>query len=137
MTDKQDRTHKADNEQTKRILIVDDDPNVATVLAESLTRPGGEYVVETANGGEAALQKVKDKKYTLIITDYMMPDMDGLNLAQSVRKLSPDTRVVLMTAYGSSDLRNAVKTREIDGYIDKPFTISEIRSIVEKAIRSQ
>jgi CheY-like chemotaxis protein len=118
----------------KRVLIVDDEPNVAMVLAESLERLGEDYIVETANSGEAALARLEEQVYDLVITDYMMPDIDGLKLAESVRGIAPDTRVVLMTAYGTSELRGTVTHQKLDGYIDKPFTMSEIRTIVEKTI---
>lgn len=118
----------------KRVLIVDDEPNVAIVLSESLKKLGNDYVFETAYSGEEALTKIQQVFYTLLITDYNMPGMTGLDLAQAVRRFSPATQVVLMTGYGNDSLRHAVGEMKFDGYIDKPFTVHQIRQIVKQAV---
>lgn len=119
--------------QAKRILIVDDEPNVTLVLAESLRRLDASYIIDTAQSSAEALSKVRDQHYALVMTDYRMPVMNGLDLAIAIRQLSPDTRIVLMTAYGTSTLRNASSVT-LDGYIDKPCTMTQIRQIVEQAL---
>ena len=123
------------NVQPTRVLIVDDEANVAVVLADSLEKLGEEFVFETAFSGDEALTKIKQGSYALVITDYKMPGMSGLDLAQAIRRLSPDTQVVLMTAYGTTELRDTAGYPELDGYIDKPFTMSQIREIVEHALK--
>ncbi len=120
--------------QPKRVLIVDDEPNVAMLLADSLEKLGDEYVFETARNGDEALAKIQQTAYALVITDYKMPGMSGLDLAQAVRQFSPDTQVVLMTAYGTAELRDKAGDMSLDGYIDKPFTMDQIREIVERAV---
>jgi CheY-like chemotaxis protein/predicted regulator of Ras-like GTPase activity (Roadblock/LC7/MglB family) len=119
--------------QEKRVLIVDDEPHLTMLLAASLEKLG-KYTIETANNGYEALTKVQETKYNLLLTDYMMPGMSGLALAQEVRRISPDTQVVLMTAHGTDRLRDQVGELDFDGYIDKPFTTNQIRDIVEDAI---
>jgi CheY-like chemotaxis protein/predicted regulator of Ras-like GTPase activity (Roadblock/LC7/MglB family) len=121
-----------------RVLIVDDEPHVTVVLARSLSKLGTDYLIETANSGEEALKKARETHYDLVITDYQMPEMSGLDLTIALRNLTPETRLVLMTAYGSSELRDAVGSMELTGYLDKPFTLDQIREIVQNAIgRSQ
>lgn len=119
----------------KRILIVDDERPVAKILAENLKRVSDEYFVETANSGDEALAKIRQVPYDLVLTDYRMPDMDGLTLTQAIRRVAPETQVVLMTAYGTSQLREQVKNLEIVGYLDKPFTMAQIREVVMRAVR--
>lgn len=119
---------------SKRILIVDDEPNVTLMLAASLGTLGEEYVLEEAHTGEEALLKLKQDFYTLLLTDYNMPGMSGVDLAQKARAISPGTRVVMMTAYGTDRLRETVHHMELDGYIDKPATTAQIREIVMRAI---
>ncbi len=117
-----------------KVLVVDDEPNVAKVLADGVQRLGKEYNIEIANDGHSALELLRETPYQLIITDYMMPGMNGIDLALAVRKISPPTQVVLMTAYGTDNLRDTVDEIELDGYIDKPFTMEQIRTIVERAV---
>lgn len=123
----------AGNTQPKRVLIVDDEPNVAFVLADSLEKLGEGYSIETANSGEEALTKIREDAYALVVTDYKMPGMSGLDLAQEIRQTAPDTQVVLMTAYGTAELRDSVEHLKLD-YLDKPFTMDQIREIVERAV---
>ncbi|MBN1179127.1 MAG: response regulator [Anaerolineae bacterium] len=118
---------------SSRVLIVDDEPHVTMVLAEGLERLGKNYIIETASNGDAALAKIGTEDYALVITDYRMPGLSGLELAQAVRRISPQTQVVLMTAYGTSGLRDQVGELELD-YIDKPFSVAQIREIVENAV---
>jgi CheY-like chemotaxis protein/predicted regulator of Ras-like GTPase activity (Roadblock/LC7/MglB family) len=117
-----------------QMLIVDDDRTVATILAESLQKVDSDYVIETAGSGDEALERVQQEKYQLVITDYKMPGMSGLDLVRGINAVSPETQVVLMTAYGTSELRETVGHLELSGYLDKPFTMEQIRDIVEKAV---
>lgn len=119
--------------QPKRVLIVDDEPKVVNALAASLSSAGNAYDVETANNADEALEKIQQGLYTLLITDYIMPEMNGLDLARAVRLVSPETQVVLMTAYGTDGLRNTAEG-ELDGFLDKPFSVAQIREIVSRAI---
>jgi CheY-like chemotaxis protein len=119
---------------SKRVLIVDDEPNVTVVLAAGLEKLGQDYVIETANSGSEALKKVERTPYALMITDYKMPDLNGLDLAMAVRRVSPSTQVILMTAYGTAGLRDKVGNLHLDGYVDKPFSVARIREIVEDAV---
>ncbi len=120
--------------QPKRVLIVDDEPGVVRVLAGGLRKLGSEYAVETAGSGEEALEKIRQRPYDLVVTDYKMPGMSGLELAQEVRRVAPATPVVLMTAYGTASLRDSVSRLALE-YIDKPFTIDRLRDIVKRVIR--
>lgn len=121
------------NSQVSQVLIVDDDPDITQIMSMGLTKFDTDSVVDIAHSGKEAIAKIKDNFYTLIITDYHMTDMTGLELAENVRELSPGTQVMLMTAYGSDDLQNKVE-EALDGYISKPFTIKQIREIVEDAL---
>ncbi|MFN8453966.1 MAG: response regulator [Anaerolineae bacterium] len=118
----------------KRVLIVDDEPNVAMVLSACLERLGDDYICEIAHNGSEALSKLQQASYTLLLTDYNMPGMTGLELAQAVRSHSPATQVVLMTAYGTESFHDALGSLKLDGYIGKPFTADEIREIVKQVV---
>ncbi|HEX2981523.1 MAG TPA: response regulator [Anaerolineaceae bacterium] len=120
--------------QRKRILIVDDEPTVAMVLAESLERLSKGYIIDTASDAAEALKKIAGHPYDLMITDYRMPGMNGLDLAVTARRTSPKTQIVLMTAYGTDRLQSAADEIGLSGYISKPFTMPQIREIVEHVV---
>ncbi len=122
------------NLRTKRVLIVDDEPNVAAVLAEGLEELGEKYIIETASSGAEALAKINQHTYALIITDYRMPGLNGLDLARAVRHTSPGTQIVMMTAYGSDELREEIGKLELSGFVDKPFAVTQVREIVQNVL---
>jgi two-component system response regulator (stage 0 sporulation protein F) len=119
--------------QPKRVLIVDDEPHVTMMLADSLEKLGESYAIETAHSGDEALTKVRQATYAVLITDYKMPGMNGLDLAQMVHRLSPETRIILMTAYSSDTLRHTAGQMELDGYLCKPFNVAHVRDMVRSA----
>jgi CheY-like chemotaxis protein len=119
--------------QPKRVLIVDDESHVTTMLADSLEKLGEDFAIETAHSGDEALAKVQQATYAVLITDYKMPGMNGLDLAQMVHRLSPETRIILMTAYSSDKLRQAAGLMELDGYLNKPFSVAQVRDLVRSA----
>jgi len=122
------------SKQPKRVLIVDDEPNVALVVSLALKKLGEDYIFEIAHSGPEALAKVKQNDYALLITDYNMPEITGLDLAQAVHQISADTQVILMTAYGTDRLRGILDRFKLAGYIDKPFTADQIRQVVKHAV---
>lgn len=115
----------------KHILLIDDDSVVVRVLSDGLRKLGSDYVVETAGSGEEALTKIQQHPYDVVITDYRMPGISGLDLAREIRQRSPTTAVVLMTAYGTSELRASAQGLGIE-YIDKPFPVNRLREIVKR-----
>lgn len=119
--------------QPRRVLIVDDEPHVTMMLADSLEKLGESYAIETAHSGDEALAKMQQATYAVLITDYKMPGMNGLDLAQVVHRLSPETRIILMTAYSSDTLRHTVGQMELDGYLSKPFSVAHVRDMVRSA----
>jgi CheY-like chemotaxis protein/predicted regulator of Ras-like GTPase activity (Roadblock/LC7/MglB family) len=118
----------------KHVLIVDDAKDIVFLLMQSLKRLGPEYEITTATNVVAALEQIQKQKFDLVLTDYMMPGMTGVDLAQAVRKISPDTQVVLMTAHDSRGMRDTIETLQLGGYVGKPFTVPEILEVVQRAI---
>ena len=87
--------------QKKRVLIVDDAKDILFLLTHSIKRLGPDYEVSTATDGPTALEQIQKQKFDLVITDYMMGGMTGLDLVQRLRDLAPETKVVLMSAWGN------------------------------------
>ena len=118
----------------KRILIVDDEALIANVLAVTLSKLGEEYVVETAVTPQDALERVHHQVYDVVLTDYLMPHMNGLELSQNIRQIAPHTPIILMTAHATEDLRHLTEKMHLDGYIHKPANIATFRKVVLKAL---
>ncbi|GAB4459378.1 MAG: hypothetical protein Kow0031_39410 [Anaerolineae bacterium] len=117
----------------KRILVVDDDKNILRMLEFGLKKMGAEFEVFTAKDMFDALNHIEHHRFDLVLTDYMMPGMTGVDLARALHKLSPETQVVLMTAFGNTKLRETTTHIGFDGYLDKPFDIEDIRRLVKQS----
>ncbi|MBI3805275.1 MAG: sigma-54-dependent Fis family transcriptional regulator [Nitrospirae bacterium] len=122
---------RADNTST-RILAVDDDAVACQLLAEILSDDG--YRVESASGGREAVAHLEREFYDLIITDLKMPGVDGLEVLRRYKEQSPETLVILVTAFGSMESAiDAMKAGAFD-YVSKPFREDEIKIVVRRAL---
>jgi len=114
----------------KKVLIVDDEETLTWSMAKSLSKDRDKYEVIIANNGKEALSHLKNNKIDLVISDIRMPDINGLDLLVKIKKEYPDTKVIIMTAYGSSDVQKEANRRGSLYYVEKPFEISDIRKII-------
>jgi len=114
----------------KKVLIVDDEETLTWSMAKSLSKDKDKYEVIIANNGKEALTLLKSNKIDLVISDIRMPDINGLDLLVKIKKEYPDTKVIIMTAYGSSDVQKEANRRGSLYYVEKPFEISDIRKII-------
>lgn len=121
--------------EAHRILVVDDDSGMRLAMAETLKRK--RYQVDTAEDGAAGLAMVAKHSYQALITDLRMPGMTGLELLAEVKKASPATEVLLVTAYGT--IPTAVEAMKYGAYdfIQKPFSAKELETIVYNALVKQ
>lgn len=117
----------------KTILIVDDEDAVLTVLKNSLMGLGQEYRILTAREGKEALQYLEKYRVDLIITDYRMSGMNGLELLEMTHNLQPNTRVIFITAFGSDEVEAEVSRLKAFAYLNKPIDLGTFRSIVKQA----
>lgn len=119
----------------EKVLIVDDEMLVRTFLAETLRRKNLDVLI--AESGEKAYALLKENTFDLVITDMKMPNMSGIDLLKKVKELSPQTIVVVITAYGS--IENAVEAMRLGAftYLIKPFPPDTIEAIIDKAREHQ
>ena len=118
------------------ILVVDDEPGVRVMVARMLTLSG--YAVVSAQSGEEAISIAQEyaAPLDLLLTDVRMPGMSGPELAQELRKLRPEIKVMYMSAYARDVLPSGVQDSEVP-FLNKPFTMRMLAlSIVETLRRS-
>lgn len=116
-----------------KILIVDDEKYLRDLLAEVLTSHSHEC--ETAQDGEDALKKLADCHFDVVITDAMMPRMDGFTLLKNIKKMRPETAVVVVTGYSLAYSARDALSIGAEDYLAKPFHTEEILAVVDKAYR--
>ena len=115
---------------SKRVLIVDDEETLTWSMARSLSKDKDNYEVMIANNGKEALNLLKKNRIDLVISDIRMPDINGLDLLVTIKKEYPQTKVIIMTAYGSTDVQKEANLRGSLYYVEKPFEISDLRRII-------
>jgi DNA-binding response OmpR family regulator len=114
-----------------RVLIVDDDQSILRMVEFALQKLGPDCQIFTAGNMDTALEHIEHQSIDMMLTDYMMPGMTGVDLARIVQRISPTTQVVLMTAYGTDKLRDTSTHIGFDAYLDKPFDMDELRSLIK------
>src|SRR6267378_2061309 len=116
-----------------RVLVVDDEQSLRKVLAATLQREG--YEVQVASDGEEALLALDRDGADVVVTDLVMPKMDGLSLLRKVVVSHPDVPVIVVTAHGRVDSAvEAMKAGAFD-FVTKPFEHAELKTIIAKAAR--
>src|SRR5262245_50413996 len=119
-----------------RLLVVDDERNIRVRLASFFEGCG--HVVQTAGSGKEALELLaSNESADLVLTDYRMAELNGVELLQQIKRQLPETPVILMTAYGT--IENAVAAMKAGAYdyLAKPFSLEQIQHVVERALEMQ
>jgi len=119
-------------QEKSKILVVDDEPGMRTFLEIILRKEG--YSVETAADGMKALDNINNNVFDLAILDILMPVMNGIEVLKRIIEKSPETTVIIITAFASHETAiEAMKLGAYD-YITKPFKIDEIKLVIKKAL---
>ena len=119
----------------KQVLIVDDEETLTWSLAKSLSNDRDTYEVTTANDGETALELTRKSPFDLVVLDIRLPGINGLDVLLKIKDERPATKVIIMTAYGSSEIKAKAKARGSLFYIEKPCEIEQMRGLILKALR--
>lgn len=122
-------------QEPQQLLLVDDDPTILNLLAEFVSRLGHQY--RTAGDGLKAMSLLEQSPATIVITDILMPRMDGMELIREIKKLWPETDVVAITGY-SRDFHytDVIKAGACD-FIRKPFNLDELEAKLNRIIRER
>ncbi len=117
------------------ILVIDDRDSMREMLVASLSADG--YEVEAAADGERGLERAREKQFDVVLTDLKMPSLSGIDVLSSVKERSPETAVIVMTAYGTIESAVEAMKKGAFDFLQKPFDTSHLQMLVERALENQ
>ncbi len=116
-----------------RVLVVDDEPGMRRMLEVMLRREG--FDVDALDGGAAALARIASAEpYDLVLTDLVMPGVGGLEVLSKAKERDPATEVIVITAYATTEAAVEAMRRGAYDYVQKPFSVDEMKVTVDKAL---
>ena len=118
-----------------RLLVVDDEQSMREFLESFLRREG--YDVSTAADVDTALSYLESDEIDLVITDMQMPEKTGIDLIIETRELSPETAMIVVTGFGTTDSAISAMREGAYDYLTKPFKVDELRIVIEKALEKK
>ena len=119
-----------------KILVVDDEMEVRTLLARALDEMGG-FSVEVAETAEEALQKIENTLYDLVLVDFKLPSMDGLQLISEILKSKPQTLTVLLTGHATIDSAVEAMKRGASDYLTKPVDLDQLLLCLRRVLEEK
>ncbi|MEJ2314017.1 MAG: response regulator [Nitrospirota bacterium] len=117
---------------SNRIMIIDDEKIVCDMAKISLEQEG--YDVETFLSATPALERLKEEKFDVVVTDLKMKGIDGLEVLRVVKNLYPDTKVIMITAFASLDVAIEAIRGDVHDFFPKPVKIKELKESIRKAL---
>jgi len=116
----------------RKILLVEDETVVREALRDWLTEDG--YVVDVAEDGEEALEKIKKEEFGVIVLDLKLPGIDGLQVFEEAKELKPETKGVIITAYPTEEGREKARKLGLLDYLAKPFKVEDLEKLITQAL---
>jgi DNA-binding response OmpR family regulator len=107
-----------------KILVVEDDRLIRWAITDRLIGSG--YCVTAVDSGERAVEASRHSDYSLLIADYMLPGMDGLCVAEEVRRRTPDIAILMISALRNIPFRETMRIGKIGAFLQKPFSLDEL-----------
>ena len=120
---------------SKKILIVDDEKQIRELLSHYFNRL--DFSVRAVSSGKEALERMESFIPNIVLLDYLMPGVTGLQLFPQIKKLFPFAKVVILTGRGSEDIAVKALKMGVDDYITKPFELTKIRDLVRYYLNQQ
>ncbi len=119
------------NKQYK-IMVIDDEKIVGDMTKMTLEQDG--YVVETFLNAAPALERLKEEKFDVIVTDYKMKGIDGMEVLRTVKKLYPEIVVIMITAFANLDAAIEALRSDVHDFFPKPVKIKELKASIQRAL---
>ena len=116
-----------------KIMVIDDEKIVGDMAKLSLEQEG--YTVETFLSAEPALARLKEEKVDVVVTDYKMKGIDGMEVLRTVKRLYPETKVIMITAFANLDAAIEALRGDVHDFFPKPVKIRDLKSSIERALK--
>jgi DNA-binding NtrC family response regulator len=117
------------------ILVVEDKDSLRRMLADALAAKGHE--VEVARNGNSAIEKAKESRFDLVLTDLRLPELDGLQVLEAVKENDPETQVIVMTAYGTVETAVEAMRKGAYDFLTKPFDPDHLNVLIDRALENR
>ncbi len=118
-----------------KIMIIDDEKIVGDMARLSLEQDG--YVVETFLNAEPALERLKEEKFDVVVTDLKMKGIDGMEVLRTVKRLYPKTKVIMITAFANLDAAIEALRGDVHDFFPKPVRIRELKVSIQRALSGE
>jgi CheY-like chemotaxis protein/anti-sigma regulatory factor (Ser/Thr protein kinase) len=115
-----------------KVLVVDDDPALHQVIEGALVREG--HVLLHATGGRKGLELLERERFDLVVIDYVMPEMDGLEFLEQARNRQSELKAIMITAFGTPEAVLGALRQKVCDFLVKPFVVADIRAAVRAVI---
>lgn len=120
----------------KKVLVVDDSAMMRKIVIKNIREAGFDVAVVEASDGKDGLEKFQQETFDVVLTDWNMPNMDGVTMVKEIRKIDPEKKVpiVMVTTEGSADKVKEAVLAGANNYIAKPFTADRLREKLGKIL---
>ncbi len=120
---------------TSKIMVIDDEKIVGDMAKLSLEQDG--YSVETFLNAEPALKRLQEEQFDVVVTDYKMKGIDGMEVLKTVKDRYPKTQVIMITAFANLDAAIEALRRDVHDFFPKPVKIKELKASIKRALEKQ
>ncbi|MGO9612599.1 MAG: response regulator [Dissulfurispiraceae bacterium] len=117
---------------SKKIMVIDDEKIVVDMAKMALEHDG--YFVETFLNGESALARLKEEAFDVVVTDFKMKGIDGMEVLRTVKEQYPKTKVIMITAFANLDTAIEALRGDVFDFFPKPVKIKELKASIERAL---
>jgi DNA-binding NtrC family response regulator len=115
-----------------RIMVIDDESIVGMMIKTVFEQDG--YTVETFLDAKPALERLKEEKFDVVITDLKMKDIDGMEVLRIIKKELPEVKVIMITAFASMDASIGAFREHVDDFFPKPVKITDLKDCIKKLL---
>jgi len=115
-----------------KIMVIDDEKIVGDMAKMSLEQEG--YTVETFLNAEPALKRLQEEQFDVVVTDYKMKGIDGMEVLKNVREHYPNTQVIMITAFANLDSAIEALRRDVHDFFPKPVKLKELKASIKRAL---
>lgn len=116
-----------------KIMVIDDEKIVGDMARMSLEQEG--YIVETFLNAEPALTRLTEERFDVVVTDLKMKGIDGMEVLRTVKRLYPETKVIMITAFANLDAAIEALRGDVHDFFPKPVKIRDLKSSIERALK--